>query len=735
MNPSTVRTRADQMKVREAYLEILKVQQENLNKTANAVKMFSQTGQTPIAPQDTRSMSEKFSDIENLKQNLRKMLTSLTESSQINTIINALTEEEVQGVSLLYGDIEKNLQPRFKSGVPAPIFIEFVRRYLKDYSKNLGLSTGLQDVVASELKLTRNMLSQIIPNQAIMRDLISAISSAPPSPQQSMALSAAQNLASSLPDPNDILSASSTLNPTQYQDLTDLTNDALQPVPTAAQVQGLTKDINDVLRSGNVRDATNILGETLKFIQLQQNDIQNLQDISDVVQQKQTLESIPKAQAVETSQSELANIARMMKAKETKIQIGTRIDRNGKEVPVFSADKTVVPKENLTEKDIKQAKIVNNIEKASAEELQTLKITKTAVIAFYDYISKRDQNRALSGSDKTTLNASSIEELRQLLIADKESGGLAFTAPPAPVITAAQAATQTAANIGGVALGGVNIPQLANEDVAAGRIQSSDVFDNFGLAEKLEYILEVVNRGGFDNFPNVRETIETFFKTTQAQGQITDEEVNDFYRDIKQITGMGLRRKSSNKGKNVIFGMGMNQIIGKVKQPKLFPSKVDFHDGYQPDKSYIPFGRYVINKHKLGDNKLMVKTISGGAIPKLPTLCISSELGKIIKKMVGGAMPTYNEMNSLNEEDQNTLYKVFKLAQIDKVDFLPAPNKSKEEEQMNRFMILKGQIQAGNDNKELVKEFKLMLLKFINGGKIPKSQGMDIVCDLMALGY
>ena len=183
-------------------------------------------------------------------------------------------------------------------------------------------------------------------------------------------------------------------------------------------------------------------------------------------------------------------------------------------------------------------------------------------------------------------------------------------------------------------------------------------------------------------------------------------------------------------GKKIMFGNGLVN-----KQSRTFPDKIDFESGVPVDKSYIPFGRYVINKHKLGDGKLMIKTIKGGAIPKIPTLGISPALGGIIKKMIGGGMPSYNEMKSLSEEEQNTLYKVFKLAQVDKADFLPSPDKSKDEEEMNRFMILKGQVQAGNDSKELIKEFKLMLMKFINGGKIPKSQGMDIVCDLMALGY
>jgi hypothetical protein len=716
------------MKVREAYLANLKAQQANIDKTANAIKMFQQTGQTPIAPQDSRSMSEKFSDIEKLKRDLRKMLGSLTDNPNINVIMGQLTNEEVQGIVLLFGEIEKTLKAGYREGVPAPIFIEYVRRYLKDYTKNLGLTTGLQDVIASELKLTRNILAQIIPNQAVMMELIRAISSAPTSPQQVVALNAAQALSASLPNPDDILSASSTLSAPDVQDLTDLTDDAMQNVPTSAQVQGLTKDITDALRSGKPKDATDILNGALQFIQLQFDDLQKLKDISDVVQQKQTLSTIPKSQPLEVPQAELANIARIVKASVRRVQTGTRVDRQGRTVPVYSTtEKEIVAKATLTAADMKLAKTISDIDRASAEEIQTMKLTKTAVIAYYDYLSKRDQKRGLSGEDKQTLQASTIDELRQILITDKESGGLSFSAEEE--LTPEQ---QTLANTGGIAVTGIIIPDLVDADVTADRLQPANVFANFSVDEKIEYISGLYNKGFFDADQDTKNYLTNLINMYQQGTSFQDAEIQQLYTTLKTITGKGLKRKSSNvKGKKLMFGTGVNQVVGKSK----FPNKVDFNEGVSMDKSYIPFGRYVINRHKLGDNKLMIKTISGGAIPKIPTLCISGELGKIIKKMVGGAMPTYNEMNSLSEEDQNTLYKVFKLAQIDKADLLPAPNKSKEEQEMNRFMILKGQIQAGNDNKELVKEFKVMLMKFINGGKIPKAQGMDIVCDLMALGY
>jgi hypothetical protein len=50
--------------------------------------------------------------------------------------------------------------------------------------------------------------------------------------------------------------------------------------------------------------------------------------------------------------------------------------------------------------------------------------------------------------------------------------------------------------------------------------------------------------------------------------------------------------------------------------------------------SYLQFGRYTINIHKLNDDILMMKTPKAGAIPHLPTTKISSSLCHILKTLV-----------------------------------------------------------------------------------------------------
>ncbi len=66
--------------------------------------------------------------------------------------------------------------------------------------------------------------------------------------------------------------------------------------------------------------------------------------------------------------------------------------------------------------------------------------------------------------------------------------------------------------------------------------------------------------------------------------------------------------------------------------------------------------------------------------------------------------------------------------------YLYPHEKSDEEKEMDRFNILSGGIQAGNNNKALVKEFKLMVVKFMNAGRIPRRQAQEILVDIASMG-
>jgi hypothetical protein len=219
-------------------------------------------------------------------------------------------------------------------------------------------------------------------------------------------------------------------------------------------------------------------------------------------------------------------------------------------------------------------------------------------------------------------------------------------------------------------------------------------------------------------------------------------EVDDPEATLDQITLYG---KLSDDIKQQLISTGMSgsgiKKRGRVKgsgiaTPKKFlVDKVDHTKGIKPDKKYIPFGKYYIHNHKLNDNILSFRQPSGVSVIGQPAHRVSDKLGGVIRSIVGGKVPSFNELNGLTEEEKNYLYKVAKKADIaDKIS-IPTPSKDAMEKDIHDFEVMKGEIMAGNDSKELIKKFKLLLLKLSKNGSLPKVDVQEIMEELLTLGY
>jgi len=192
-------------------------------------------------------------------------------------------------------------------------------------------------------------------------------------------------------------------------------------------------------------------------------------------------------------------------------------------------------------------------------------------------------------------------------------------------------------------------------------------------------------------------------------------------------SGRGLKKKP----KNIIMGCGLAKPKVKVT-----PENIDTTLGIQPVKSYVPLGRYLLNKTKLSDNVLMIKHIKGGAVGQLPTIHISNKLVGVLKHLITSQLPPdFDSLNGLDDKEKKLLHKIAKSTEILERFSIPNPNLTQEQQDINRFEILRGMMNAGSDSKELVKEFKLLLLKLMNAGKIPRREGQEILTDFIALGY
>lgn len=191
--------------------------------------------------------------------------------------------------------------------------------------------------------------------------------------------------------------------------------------------------------------------------------------------------------------------------------------------------------------------------------------------------------------------------------------------------------------------------------------------------------------------------------------------------------------KSKKKG-NIIFGKGLSSVM---PQPKLrVESKnIDFSKGITAEPAYVPFGTHLLNKHKLKDNIVMMRTKKGGAIVNIPTQRVNGKLAKVLHTICGGGIPQFESVMDLADDDKALLHRITKTSKVSDRLSVPNPNKTKMEEEDNRFNLLRGEVSIGNDNPAVIKEFKVLLLKFMREGRVPMGQGKAIMEELLLLGY
>lgn len=227
------------------------------------------------------------------------------------------------------------------------------------------------------------------------------------------------------------------------------------------------------------------------------------------------------------------------------------------------------------------------------------------------------------------------------------------------------------------------------------------------------------------------------------------QEIERIERDLKQLddalkqneeTVRDIQRRSVSLDRQPGVGVGFKKRRGRPKGsgvgPKPFMDKIDEDKGIKPVKKYHPFGKYYVNSHKLNHgNVLSIKSKSGTNVREYPSRTVSHHLGSVIKTIIGGGVPSWNDMEKLSEDEKDYLYKVSKRAEFaDKIS-IPTPSKDKIEKDIHEFEVCKGEIMAGNDSKELIKKFKLLIIKLSKNGTIPKREASEVMTELLELGY
>ena len=290
--------------------------------------------------------------------------------------------------------------------------------------------------------------------------------------------------------------------------------------------------------------------------------------------------------------------------------------------------------------------------------------------------------------------------------------------------------------------------QLRAEPVV--RLASQETLGKKTKEDIKDYMIEIMAQKDFDSklSKTDMDKLNRIFLSTKP---VSEAQFRDMYKmngkmlDKYRVKGYGIMKAPKNlmkmsisekqqpKGKRISFGAG-----GFMKPTlTVSPETVEDIPIIPEEKTYAKIGRYLVNKHSLRDNKLIMRTVKGGQIMGLPSMTISPKLGKMINKIVSGrGFPSHDELGEMSDSDKDVMYKIFKMSHAEGLESLPKSTlKNKQERDFNEFTIAKGEILSGNNSPELIKKFKTLLLRLMSDGQIVRREGHDILLDLVALGF
>ena len=175
------------------------------------------------------------------------------------------------------------------------------------------------------------------------------------------------------------------------------------------------------------------------------------------------------------------------------------------------------------------------------------------------------------------------------------------------------------------------------------------------------------------------------------------------------------------------MGRGFH-LLEKGSKWKSGIAKIGKGVALQEHPKHLQFGKYVIDKHRLDNqNVLHFKHKSLGAT-KFKPLSVSDDTKDVVNDLLGSGKINHKHFSKLPSSEQSYLYNVIQGAGLLESLKIKLPNDKEDE---NRFEILRGEYLAGNNSLQLIRELRMLIVKFMNEGKLTKRQGNELLVEII----
>lgn len=149
-------------------------------------------------------------------------------------------------------------------------------------------------------------------------------------------------------------------------------------------------------------------------------------------------------------------------------------------------------------------------------------------------------------------------------------------------------------------------------------------------------------------------------------------------------------------------------------------------------ENYKEFGKFAINMKMLYENLLLVKYKKSYApLPSIRRTKVSDDFVSALIYILDTNTIDYEKLRELSD-NENAMFKnlIMKSGLYDILKYDQTKTREKLKDVIEQYEIIKGEIEADNDNPELPIKAKKILKKLKNYGKISDEEYNEIVEDL-----
>ena len=159
---------------------------------------------------------------------------------------------------------------------------------------------------------------------------------------------------------------------------------------------------------------------------------------------------------------------------------------------------------------------------------------------------------------------------------------------------------------------------------------------------------------------------------------------------------------------------------------------VDISEEENP--TYRTFGKYRIHiPQLLNNNTANFKYPSLGSIPTLKPQTISQDYKEFLIELLNNGKFSDRDLKRLPQREIKHFERVAIGAGLVEKFGIKVGDNEEDRKDAERFEVLKGEYLAGNNNEKMIKELRQLIVKFINSGRLIKSEGMNLLLQISTL--